>query len=834
MVALILTLLFAAIVVISAIFGLVRGLNKSVVRLITLVIAAILTFVIAGPVTKLVAQSIKLEGQTLGEMILAAVQDMEMVGDILDAAPLLQEAILVAPAFVLSIFVFPVVFFLMSFVSWVVFLIVKKPLCKLIFKEGKEDENAPAPSMGVRVGKRFAGLGVGIVAGVLVFGMIVAPVLGLFSVLPNKETMDQTMDVMVEKEYLAAADAETFMNVYGVTECPVVKFYGLVGATGAGRMYINSVSKIEADGQTTRLADEFDSLLVVAQTAMEGGLVDALMVPENQEALYRVLADEAFMDALMQDMFQSKLLRSAVPEVMAMAMENAAVGMNVPANKDAVYDNMMDTVALAVQNADIDYAGISAYEEANYTTYRIFRSTSTGATADGIMTAEEYAAEIQKLEDLTDVISFIIDMAVSGDNAEFADSVAACIVNEVKAQASENGQDVIANFDAASVQETIAGINSADISAGEGDAEKLLEQLTDKEKFETDMATVETIKETIRDSVKDAMADDATALETASTLATIVSDFTAAISSATNEDGSVDITKLDYDKIANAVTTLQNSPLKDVGTSVLDMVVSGDMGNNSMVGNVLSAVKEGYENGEDIGGAIKTVGALIKLGAALSGEDEDVGGETDDAVGGETGGNVGGEVGGNAGGETGGETGGKPDSENDEKKEAVVESLTSLIENLNEFTIGLLPSVFSTDTITSMGVPAEYADATYNVVETLLKELMKLQGAEDYTAEVNSILSLYDLATSGVEDFTEDDIADLVNYAVESDAIFNTLVSISHSNPFGIQIEDEAARADIVKAIEDHYAQSGKTPRERDIYNAVATLLGLDGEVYFA
>ena len=67
--------------------------------------------------------------------------------------------------------------------------------------------------------------------------------------------------------------------------------------------------------------------------------------------------------------------------------------------------------------------------------------------------------------------------------------------------------------------------------------------------------------------------------------------------------------------------------------------------------------------------------------------------------------------------------------------------------------------------------------------------------------------------------------------ATESDAIYNTIVSISVSNPFGIEIPEESARADIADSIEDLYAQSGKTQKDRTLYNAVATLLGVDEEV---
>lgn len=778
MVTLLLTILFAAIVAISALVGLVRGLNKSVIRLMTLVLAVILTFIIAGPVTTSAVASFHIDGQTLGEILLESLRSTEMMGDILDAAPLMQEAILVMPAFVIAIVVFPVVFFLLSFVSWIVFLCVQKPLRRLIFQDGCNKQG---------VGKRFAGLGVGIVTGALIFAMIVAPVFGLLSMLPSAEAMQELLDPMVEQEMISDADAQTIQNAYAVTDSPLVNVFGSLGVTSAGRAYLNGVSKIEADGQVAYLGDEFNSLLAVVQTATEGGLVNALMTPDDQDALYAVLADKVFMNQLMQDMFQSKLLRSAAPEVMAIAMETVAHSMNVPADKEAVYTKMMDSVALAVRSADIDYAGIAAYEQANPGA-----RAAAGVSAPlkfsspaQTMTKEEYEAEIQKLNALKKTISTILDTAVSGDNAALTDCIADFIVQEVQAQVSASGQAVLESFDTASVQSVISAIDAASMDA---DAGELLQQLTDCEKFETDVATVETIKTSVRDALKDALSDDGKAAETASTLANVVSDFIGAVSSATDESGNFSTENMDFEKIASAVTELQGSTLQDIGSSVLDIVISGDLGGNDMVSDILGAVKEGYESGEDIGGTISAAGDLINIGAAMNGDPA-------------------------------------------ENQEALVTSFTSLINNLNEYTLQLLPTIFSDSTITSMGVPAEMAAPVYSVVETLLTELMQLQGAADYTTEVNAILHLYDLATTGIENFTEDDIPALVACAIESDAIYNTIVSISVSNPFGIEIPDEAMRAQLADGIEEFYSQSGQTPRERELYNAVAALLGVDAEV---
>lgn len=788
MATMILLALLAATVAFSALVGLVHGLNKSVIRLMTLALAVVFTFIVAGPVTICIVDNIIIEGQSLGEMLLESLRSTEMVADILDAAPLMQEAILVMPAFVISIVVFPVVFFLLNFISWIVFLCVQRPLRRLIFKDSCKKQDAAAQPMGVRIGKRFAGLGVGIVTGLVIFAMTMVPVCGLFSMLPTADAMQELLDTVVDQDILAESDAEVIAEAYAVTDSSVINTCNALGVTAAGRGYLNTVSRIEANGQVTYLGDEINSLLAVLQTATEGGLVNALMTPDDQSALYAVLEDKVFMNQLMQDMFQSKLLRSAAPELMAIAMETVAESMNVPANKEAVYHQMMDRIALAVKNADIDYAGIAAYEKAYPSSHG-----AAGASAPlkvpsptQTMTKAEYEAEIQKLKALTKTISTILDTAVAGDNAALTDCIAECIVEEVAAKVSSGDQTALESFDAASVQSAIANIEAASIQAE--NAAQLLAQLTDEAKFETDVATVETIKESIRQCLTDALSDDAKAQETASTLANVVSDLIGVISSAVDESGEFNIGNLDFEKIGNVVTELQGSTLKDVGSSVLDIVISGDLSGNDMVNDILGAVKEGYENDEDIGGTINAAGDLINIGAAMNGDPS-------------------------------------------ENQEALVNSFTSLINNLNEYTLELLPSIFTTETITSMGVPAELAGATYTVVETLLTELMKLQGAEGYTNEVNAILHLYDLATTGVENFTQEDIPELVNCAMGSDAIYNTIVSISVSNPFGIEIPDEATRSQIADGIEELYEQSDKTQRARSLYNAVATLLGVNEEV---
>ena len=324
----------------------------------------------SGLVTNLVADKILIEGQTLGELLLDKISSKETIVSFLETAPLLTEAILVAPAFAIAIVVFPVIFSLLNFISWIVFRCVQKPLCKLIFKETfpktkeekkaqKEQQKNDKPFL-VRVGKRLAGFGIGAVIGALIFGMVLTPVLGVLSVLPENSALNEVIDTMVAQEILDASTAQKIKDGISVRDGAILKSYRLTGLPLAGKLYLSSVSKFEYEGQKTNIPAEFDSVFSVVQLAVEGGLLKAALDTEHPGKIFILLSNQEFVDALIGEMFNSKLFCAAIPEVMAMAMEGVALSLNVPADKNAVYNNMMDDIAESVKNADIDYAGIKA------------------------------------------------------------------------------------------------------------------------------------------------------------------------------------------------------------------------------------------------------------------------------------------------------------------------------------------------------------------------------------------------------------------------------------------------------------------------------------------
>ncbi|MBQ8448007.1 MAG: CvpA family protein [Clostridia bacterium] len=785
MTPLILSLLFVVIVAFSALMGFVRGFSKTIIRLITFVLAIVLTFAFSGTVTSLVCENVKINGLTIGENILAALtNNNEMLAGIIESAPLLEEAIIVLPEFLIGIVMFIAMFLVLNLISWVLYLIFGKTIVNVLFNGGSGS-----------IGQRFAGLGIGVVTGVLAFAMLMAPMFGFFSVLPEKSALDQVVNTLEEQKVVDAPTAEIIKGELTVLESPVYTVSTALGVTPMGKSYLKSVSKIECEGEVTYLTDEFTSLFAVVETAIEGELLTAIKNSANdQKALYVALSNEAFMQELISDMFNSKLLRAAIPEVTAIAIEATARMLGVPENKQAVYDNMMSDIADIIKESDVDFDAIHAYEEANNVTYADVMYADEQNT---LMTEEEYKKEIEKLNKLEDKIAKVVDKSVAGGSKAVATGIAKGFVKGVKEQARVNGAASLKEFVPEAVQQNMAAINAADIYVEGESADaiaSMLGKIQNPETFETDLATIETVAISIRECITEAVKDDNKTTETANTLACVVSNFAGAVSSATDANGKIDPLKLDFEKVGNAVSALQGSTLNDVGSTVLDIVVSGDLGDNDMISSAVGGIKKAYNEGKPVSETVKSAGDAIKLVDAMN----------------------------------------KADGEKTEDFET---AFKNLVEGLTETTMGILPDILKKDVLVSFGIPEEHTSASYDVIETLLNELMKLQGTDNYDNEVNAVLALYDFATGDMSNVKEEDIPKLTGYAIDSTAIYNTLNSVSTSNPFGIKVENEGDRNTIAEYLDKYYAidmeEEADKQRVYNVYAAIARVIGVENNVSY-
>lgn len=420
MASLILWGLFALAVVVNAIFGLVRGLNKSVIRLVMVFTAVLLTFLVAGPVTTLIADSITIEGQTLGQLILESVNTDGSMDAFFEASPLLRELIMVIPALGISLVVFPVMFGFIKFTSWIAFLFVQKSLRKVVFKDERTKAEYKALPKKTRVINRFAGLGVGIVIGVVVFGMLFTPLFGVFGMLPGADAVNGLVDTMVEQADMAVSDAEMIKELYAVTDGGVVSVYGAFGAKAAGKAYINSATAVEHDGVKTTLGGEIETLLELAQTVMQSDLLTNM---ENPEAIGELLGDKEAMTDLLQTAFRSEVLSDTVTGALT-------TSLGLPDEMAGAAGDVFKTMRSELMK--LDDAAYEKEVEAIVSLYTDVTASMESAPEEGIAELFEYAEE-------SDVIYNTI-VSVSEDdpfNVEFSDEAERQAVADTIAQIYE-------------------------------------------------------------------------------------------------------------------------------------------------------------------------------------------------------------------------------------------------------------------------------------------------------------------------------------------------------------------------------------------------------------
>ena len=449
MASLVLTILLVLMVLVCALIGFFRGFNKSIVRMITLAVAIILAFIIAVPVTGVIAGNITVAGKSLGDLLVELSMNVEFLAEIVEYSPLFEKAVRVLPAFIIGIVVLPVVFLVLNSVMLFIYRIALIPLGKLIFKNKNENGDAP-----MSTGRKFAGLGVGAVTGLLIFGIVMTPLFGFMSVLPDKSAIDETMDDLAKQEVIKASTAEVIKDEFAVLDNGIVKVYSFLGASALGRGYLKAVSAIEYGDISTALTDEMDSLFTVVQTAVDGELVKVIIRHGDADDYYKVLSDKEFTSKLIEDMESSNLLRASVPAIMVMVIKSATNSLALPDGIAEKYDVMMDEIALLLAESDVDFESIMSYQQTN----GVAPVISLHGSARMFMTEEAYIAELEKLDALTKNIADVIHRCVDGIDEETAMHIAERFIYNISQGVEEEGNSFVADITSSDVKEIFSNL----------------------------------------------------------------------------------------------------------------------------------------------------------------------------------------------------------------------------------------------------------------------------------------------------------------------------------------------------------------------------------------
>lgn len=251
----------------GTLFGMLRGRNRSILRLILIVICAVTAILLRGVVVD-VLMGINIDGETLEETLLAAFNNEEMS---LPAS--MQHLIFAMIEIVVGLISYFVLFFALRIVTWIIIY----PICKIFVKKGpkytverKKPTRKGVTTKTKRQKRKWWGALVGLIQGIVVAFFVLSPATCLIM------QVDKISKIQMNGKPLFELPEEIGITEY--TDSTLGKIYGAVG----GWYFDIITSTTTEEGNKVSINDTIDIVVTVTDIAdTVTGLTDSIEKMSN-------------------------------------------------------------------------------------------------------------------------------------------------------------------------------------------------------------------------------------------------------------------------------------------------------------------------------------------------------------------------------------------------------------------------------------------------------------------------------------------------------------------------------------------------------------------------
>lgn len=309
--------MFAFFLICGALLGLKRGLVKSVIRIITVLLCCVLVVFVCGPITTaILTADLSSVGVMIGDVPLTSIQDtiinyisqISIVGELLKTSPTLMALVNALPSVIVNLFLFVLLFFILKSIAYVLDAIINRVVIK-------KDSDAPI--------RRWWGALVGGVQGLIVFLFVLIPIAGTMNLIT------ETVEIMDDEnagnmQLVAVADEEQgVISATGVideyNDVFLVKMFNAVGYKAITNAVFDKVTTMEVVDEKTTLRKE---LHVVAK------VYNNYETLKDVDIAYFSAENEENAKELIENAFSSPVFSGVTTELVT-GVANAWTGMDV-------------------------------------------------------------------------------------------------------------------------------------------------------------------------------------------------------------------------------------------------------------------------------------------------------------------------------------------------------------------------------------------------------------------------------------------------------------------------------------------------------------------------
>ncbi|MBO4217394.1 MAG: CvpA family protein [Clostridia bacterium] len=782
------------ILVIGVLMGLARGTGKSVIRLITLVLAVVATFFVSVPaanylankdISGLVSEIDGVEVTTASETLVNLLKSNETAAELLGENSTLEAAARQLPVMLFAVVTFIICFLLLCLVSLLVYALFRWPLLRLA---GKDRYDRPT------AGSRAGGAIVGFVSAILFIGILLTPVLGVANMLKN---LPEDTEIQAKEDYFDP-----------VAENAMVKVFNTMGFGYLGDMLMKKASKITAeDGTEAYVSEDIDSIVRVYSLLDEYGIVEKMQNEDMEFSEFlEYFKDEEFVNRLFALMLDSKILSDTFKAASAKGGEMVAEALRLPKNDAEGYNLVTDSVASTIEgssdeielagayssytsesatvlpqsespvaDAEVDYAPSDLTKftvKGSDTVYCLF--TENGETHIGIMNGSEIAKSlsvsdaVKKVEDVRNRIVEKLTKSVNTGNmnALQKEEFEAAINSSVDKMMAEAASEIMksSGYDAKKVAEFFAG--------SENEAEQLR-----FENFSYNGVKADGFAKAFENSITALLESESE--DAAETLASIVVPAMQIVDSlsGTEEGG----TQFAY--VAPAVGQLVGAihgseSLNGLGLTLLNAISESSVVNEVVPDTVTEEIIKIYTEGGDVTNTAIALASSANIAAALSSGDVDT----------------------------------------------VEKLIRDLTVSLNDETAAQIQSLVTDEFMANFVSDAEFAANAKTISAAIVDVLSGAKGKASYRTEAEALVSAYGLVMSS-SDFSSDDLVSLLRYSEKSEIIASIIHKCS-----GCRVDFSAS---MKREFRNTMTSAFDTSTEQKsvivpLYNDIAAILGLD------
>ncbi len=248
-IGLIMTAAFAVYLVVCVVCARIRGVTRSRIRMITVIVSAVLALV-----ATLIVKASLVSGEIKSTLYNTLGESGKVISDLAAASPVLEEIILKTGGALIAPLLYFVFFLVFSLITWVLYFIVTLALIVVIHRKEKTRKSKNVPC-----------LIQGLVQGVICLAVLLIPI-STYSAIAPKITGQLTATMPEEQ----VSSMETInKQVNGINKSPAVVVFRVTGGKLASSVLTDYSVKYNGEKIKVKLTNEIDSIAKLASGAME-------------------------------------------------------------------------------------------------------------------------------------------------------------------------------------------------------------------------------------------------------------------------------------------------------------------------------------------------------------------------------------------------------------------------------------------------------------------------------------------------------------------------------------------------------------------------------------